>query len=388
MTDDHECCICYRVFESPSALARHARATSHRPYRCNSCCTRGFRTAEALEQHGRDRRLQIESIRRDGRATLRPHPCPECPRSFDTAAALEQHRTDAPGHGSERHCAQCDRTFNSVEALSQHKRDSPAHRSEPRTWRSCGLCDRTFDSILEYIQHLDLSHSAPNPLTEIVPTSDPTGDLQRVVMFEYMDPGLPSPIPSMDYDQRLMAIMDEWNYGGGSTYLDHQDWGLDTHDGRGRSRSWAGSPTSSIHEGEDAAGPEVTVHVDAGPITGTPPRSPGDAPGNATAQRNIDVPGNPDSTSTADVNDTPFGPLTLEEHLEALEAELRSVKETLAQTKCSMCYDKPRDTVAKCGHVFCGSCVDEWQSQHRHAFNAPCPMCRKAMGRPIKMFAA
>lgn len=78
------------------------------------------------------------------------------------------------------------------------------------------------------------------------------------------------------------------------------------------------------------------------------------------------------------------------EKVAALTRDLLAAKEALKKEKlhrqCGMCYEKPTDTVTKCGHLFCGGCIANWQRQHDHPFQAPCPMCRKAMGRTIKIY--
>lgn len=78
------------------------------------------------------------------------------------------------------------------------------------------------------------------------------------------------------------------------------------------------------------------------------------------------------------------------EKVAILTRDLLAAREALKKEKvhrqCGMCYEKSTDTVTKCGHLFCGGCIASWQSQHDHPFQAPCPMCRKAMGKTIKIF--
>ncbi|KAH6873827.1 hypothetical protein B0T10DRAFT_499582, partial [Thelonectria olida] len=92
--------------------------------------------------------------------------------------------------------------------------------------------------------------------------------------------------------------------------------------------------------------------------------------------------------------------LSLEEQVKQLKGMLQEVKTELRQEKaalkrektlrqCSMCYERPTDTVTKCGHQFCRTCVSYWQRQQagRHQpFQTPCPMCRAPMGKPIRMY--
>ena len=52
-TQQHECGICEKVFESPSSLAIHMRThTNERPYECD-VCEKKFRPSNALKIHMR-----------------------------------------------------------------------------------------------------------------------------------------------------------------------------------------------------------------------------------------------------------------------------------------------------------------------------------------------
>ncbi|KAM0417258.1 hypothetical protein ACHAPT_012769 [Fusarium lateritium] len=93
-----------------------------------------------------------------------------------------------------------------------------------------------------------------------------------------------------------------------------------------------------------------------------------------------------------------FGPPTLEQELvamsakmAAMEAELQAAKDALkrneAQRQCVMCFERDVDSVTKCGHQFCLVCIESWQSEHRSPWQTPCPVCRKAMGKAIRVYA-
>ncbi|KAH7166387.1 hypothetical protein EDB81DRAFT_782228 [Dactylonectria macrodidyma] len=392
---DHECGICSRVFGSASALSQHENSRVHRPFRCNVCCDRGFQTAAALEQHARDRRPRIDERLRDGRTASRQsrHPCSDCGRFFGTAAALQQHRNDAPGHGrdGELLCARCGRTFSSVQALRQHTRDTPSHQPTIE-WTRCTVCGTTFNSETEFLLHITMApgHTA----------------IQDMVHSQLQDEPFMQSMRSHN-ERRLQSFLDDWNYGAEGFFPGHYYAGSDDENGWEEHSHWVGSVDSSDLEDEGSVSPEGS-EADLGPLmiptnvvpfhtaasrNAAAPSNPA-APNNPVAPRNADVSSNLVSTATADIKDSPFGPLTLEEYLEgekarfaALEAELRSTRESLKQSKCSMCYENSRDTVSKCGHRFCGSCVFSWQRQHPHPYHAPCPMCRKSMGKPIKLFA-
>lgn len=88
---------------------------------------------------------------------------------------------------------------------------------------------------------------------------------------------------------------------------------------------------------------------------------------------------------------------TLQEELVAMSAkmavmelELQAAKDALkcqeSQRQCVMCFERDFDSVTKCGHQFCGVCIDSWQSQHRSPWQTPCPICRKAMGKAIRVY--
>ncbi|KAL6409204.1 hypothetical protein AUP68_05575 [Ilyonectria robusta] len=73
-----------------------------------------------------------------------------------------------------------------------------------------------------------------------------------------------------------------------------------------------------------------------------------------------------------------------------MESELQAAKDALkyqeSQRQCVMCFERDFDSVTKCGHQFCGVCIDSWQSQHRSPWQTPCPICRKAMGKAIRVY--
>ncbi|KPM42080.1 hypothetical protein AK830_g4468 [Neonectria ditissima] len=92
-----------------------------------------------------------------------------------------------------------------------------------------------------------------------------------------------------------------------------------------------------------------------------------------------------------------FGPPSLQEEMvamsakmTAMESELRAAKDALrrkdSQRECVMCFERKVDSVTKCGHQFCGGCIVSWQSQHRTPWQTPCPVCRKAMGKAIRVY--
>ncbi|KAH8651691.1 hypothetical protein BGZ61DRAFT_468935 [Ilyonectria robusta] len=105
----------------------------------------------------------------------------------------------------------------------------------------------------------------------------------------------------------------------------------------------------------------------------------------------------PDSADVLDSKDASSVSSILEKQLKAereknkaLEKELSSTQEALKKEKlyrqCGMCYERPTNTVTKCGHIFCGECVTSWQREHPQPFQTPCPMRRKPMGKTIRIF--
>ncbi|KAH6981660.1 hypothetical protein BKA56DRAFT_672464 [Ilyonectria sp. MPI-CAGE-AT-0026] len=73
-----------------------------------------------------------------------------------------------------------------------------------------------------------------------------------------------------------------------------------------------------------------------------------------------------------------------------MESELQAAKDALesqeSQRQCVMCFERDFDSVTKCGQQFCGVCIDSWQSQHRSPWQTSCPICRKAMGKAIRVY--
>ena len=78
-TQQHECGICEKVFESPSSLAIHMRThTNEKPYECDVCEMR-FSRSENLKTHKRTHTNE------------KPYECHVCEKRYRQSSGLKYH---------------------------------------------------------------------------------------------------------------------------------------------------------------------------------------------------------------------------------------------------------------------------------------------------------
>lgn len=235
-------------------------------------------------------------------------------------------------------CTLCEREFASERSLQQHMNDSTAHAV---------LLQAHIDSLVEGgLSETGPIFRAPVPESPGTPTAD---RLRRYMGWTV------SWEPEEDYGSPALVHISGWPFQGSTG--------------------------------------ELTPVSDAPPNIETRPAEGDDMPP-------LPPPRAPTPDQPAEPNFDHLGDLSLEDQVKKLKEMVREAHTALFEEKatlkrertlrqCSMCYEKPTDTVTKCGHQFCSTCVGSWQRQQNRfqPYQTPCPMCRAPMGKPIKMYA-
>ncbi|KAH6971388.1 hypothetical protein BKA56DRAFT_118104, partial [Ilyonectria sp. MPI-CAGE-AT-0026] len=242
------------------------------------------------------------------------HECIECNQDFNNAEALEQHLAKAPAHV--RHeCIECDRVFGSMDALEQHLTNALAHRSH-----RCNECHRIFNNARDLQQH---KNSTPNHT--------------RVYENErYTRPLSPPPA----YAELGLAV--ESDTDDIDDVDDISDLDADI------AQFLVGFESIPVEDFWDRAA-DLVLDIESLPVTDP-------VPTNVSSNA-------PDSADVLDSKEASSVPSILEKQLKAereknkaLEKELSSTQEALKKEKlyrqCGMCYERPTNTVTKCGHIF------------------------------------
>ncbi|KAL6401570.1 Zinc finger, double-stranded RNA binding protein [Ilyonectria robusta] len=399
-----ECVVCNRSFGSVQALNQHRSSASHLSYQCEEC-SRSFSTTEGLAQHWnsrhQNRRCENCEVTFDRIHDLIWHTCvyrPEtwddedeeyrchdCDSVFSSLLSLQMHQDgEEPPEETDPlrfECSLCDREFGSQHSLDQHTADSPVHRRRQFRCLECNLGFLSGDALEEHRNDAWLHPRDYSP-----PRSPIRGSgrvLPDMDLLTLRAGAVSLAVPTQSSFSQPFNVADMSDFSDEESFYNYQTYGYPTNFGTTTSPSTDATAESAGSTGQagSTSNQGVNPSRNLDPSTVTKP---------ATEDPKTD-PVVLDSEPAPSESSDPEQQLKAErEKVAILTRDLLAAREALKKEKlhrqCGMCYEKPTDTVTKCGHLFCGGCIANWQRQHDHPFQAPCPMCRKAMGRTIKIY--
>ncbi|KAH6982619.1 hypothetical protein EDB80DRAFT_736102 [Ilyonectria destructans] len=401
-----ECVVCNRRFGSVQALNQHNSA-SHLSYQCDEC-SRSFGTADGLTQHRNsrheNRRCDDCEVIFDSVSDYIGHVCayqpeswPEpsveeyrchgCDTVFSSLLLFQMHQFEEDPSQQTDHtrfeCYLCDREFGSQHSLDQHTADSPVHRR--RQFR-CHDCDEGFLSADALEAHRN--NTWVHPRDHSRPLSPTTGSgfvLPDMDLLTYRFGAITLALGNQPSSSNVVNLAEMSDFSDEESLLDYQAHGFPPSFGTTTSPSTNATAESAEPTGQadSTSNPRVgpSRNLDSSTVTNPATKDSQTGPVSLDSEPASSKPLDPEPQLKAE-----------REKVAILTRDLLAAREALKKEKlhrqCGMCYEKPTDTVTKCGHLFCGGCIANWQRQHDHPFQAPCPMCRKAMGRTIKIFTA